>query len=272
MDYTLNIRGRLLSLETPLVMGILNVTPDSFYAGSRAMSDEAIAQRAQTLVGEGAAIIDIGGCSTRPWGCTLATEAEETDRVRRALEIVKAATPSAIVSIDTFRASVARMAINEFGADIINDVSGGEDPEMFPLTASTGTPYILMSQQPTLRDVLVEFAARVQQLRALHQKDIILDPGFGFGKDVDQNYAVLNGLDRLKVFELPILIGVSRKRMIHQLLGITAEESLNGTTVVNTLALAKGADILRVHDVRAAVEACRIYTKMTESAACGEPE
>ena len=181
MDYTLNIRGRLLSLETPLVMGILNVTPDSFYAGSRAMSDEAIAQRAQTLVGEGAAIIDIGGCSTRPGG-TLATEAEETDRVRRALEIVKAATPDAIVSIDTFRASVARMAINEFGADIINDVSGGEDPEMFPLTASTGTPYILMSQQPTLRDVLVEFAARVQQLRALHQKDIILDPGFGFGK------------------------------------------------------------------------------------------
>lgn len=177
------------------------------------MSDEAIAQRAQTLVGEGAAIIDIGGCSTRPGG-TLATEAEETDRVRRALEIVKAATPAAIVSIDTFRASVARMAINEFGADIINDVSGGEDPEMFPLTASTGTPYILMSQQPTLRDVLVEFAARVQQLRALHQKDIILDPGFGFGKTRPGNFRILDEMDKLQVLGLPVLAAMSRKRMV----------------------------------------------------------
>ena len=275
MDYTLNIRGRLLSLETPLVMGILNVTPDSFYAGSRAMSDEAIAQRAQTLVGEGAAIIDIGGCSTRPGidigGCstrpggTLATEAEETDRVRRALEIVKAATPNAIVSIDTFRASVARMAINEFGADIINDVSGGEDPEMFPLTASTGTPYILMSQQPTLRDVLVEFAARVQQLRALHQKDIILDPGFGFGKTRPGNFRILDEMDKLQVLGLPVLAAMSRKRMVFQTLESTPAESLNGTTVVNTMALMRGASIIRVHDVRPAVEAVKIYNALCSS-------
>ena len=263
MDYTLNIRGRLLSLETPLVMGILNVTPDSFYAGSRAMSDEAIAQRAQTLVGEGAAIIDIGGCSTRPGG-TLATETEETDRVRRALEIVKAATPDAIVSIDTFRASVARMAINEFGADIINDVSGGEDPEMFPLTASTGTPYILMSQQPTLRDVLVEFAARVQQLRALHQKDIILDPGFGFGKNLIQNYQIYNEMEKLNVLELPVLVGISRKSMIYKLLGGDATTSLNGTSVLDTIALMKGASILRVHDVKEAAEAVKIIEAMKE--------
>lgn len=264
MDYTLNIRGRLLSLETPLVMGILNVTPDSFYAGSRAMSDEAIAQRAQTLVGEGAAIIDIGGCSTRPGG-TLATEAEETDRVRRALEIVKAATPAAIVSIDTFRASVARMAINEFGADIINDVSGGEDPEMFPLTASTGTPYILMSQQPTLRDVLVEFAARVQQLRALHQKDIILDPGFGFGKTRPGNFRILDEMDKLQVLGLPVLAAMSRKRMVFETLESTPAESLNGTTVVNTMALMRGASIIRVHDVGPAVEAVKIYNALCSS-------
>ena len=255
MDYTLNIRGRLLSLETPLVMGILNVTPDSFYAGSRAMSDEAIAQRAQTLVGEGAAIIDIGGCSTRPGG-TLATEAEETDRVRRALEIVKAATPAAIVSIDTFRASVARMAINEFGADIINDVSGGEDPEMFPLTAS---------QQPTLRDVLVEFAARVQQLRALHQKDIILDPGFGFGKTRPGNFRILDEMDKLQVLGLPVLAAMSRKRMVFETLESTPAESLNGTTVVNTMALMRGASIIRVHDVRPAVEAVKIYNALCSS-------
>lgn len=264
MDYTLNIRGRLLSLETPLVMGILNVTPDSFYAGSRAMSDEAIAQRAQTLVGEGAAIIDIGGCSTRPGG-TLATETEETDRVRRALEIVKAATPDAIVSIDTFRASVARMAINEFGADIINDVSGGEDPEMFPLTASTGTPYILMSQQPTLRDVLVEFAARVQQLRALHQKDIILDPGFGFGKTRPGNFRILDEMDKLQVLGLPVLAAMSRKRMVFETLESTPAESLNGTTVVSTMALMRGASIIRVHDVRPAVEAVKIYNALCSS-------
>ncbi|HBN46928.1 MAG TPA: dihydropteroate synthase [Prevotella sp.] len=264
MNYTLNIRGHLLSLKTPLVMGIMNVTPDSFYAGSRAMSDDDIAQRAKTLVGEGATIVDIGGCSTRPGGA-IATEAEEADRVRRGLEIVKAATPDAIVSIDTFRASVARMAIEEFGADIINDVSGGEDPQMFPLTASTGTPYILMSQQATLRGMLIEFAQRVEQLRALHQKDIILDPGFGFGKTRADNFRILDEMDKLQVLELPVLAAMSRKRMVFETLGGTPAEALNGTTVVNTMALMRGASIIRVHDVKPAVEAVKLYNALCSS-------
>lgn len=264
MDYTLNIRGRLVALDTPLVMGIMNVTPDSFYAGSRAMSDEDIARRARTLVGEGAAIIDIGGCSTRPGGA-IATEAEEADRVRRGLEIVKATVPDAIISIDTFRASVARMAIKEFGADIINDVSGGDDPQMFPLTASTGTPYILMSQQATLHDMLLEFAGRVEQLRALHQKDIILDPGFGFGKTHADNFRLLNEMDKLQVLELPVLAAMSRKRMIFETLGSTPAEALNGTTVVNTMALMRGASIIRVHDVKPAVEAVKLYNALCSS-------
>jgi dihydropteroate synthase len=264
MDYTLNIRGRLVALDTPLVMGIMNVTPDSFYAGSRAMSDEDIARRARTLVGEGAAIIDIGGCSTRPGGA-IATEAEEADRVRRGLEIVKATVPDAIISIDTFRASVARMAIKEFGADIINDVSGGEDPQMFSLTASTGTPYILMSQQATLHDMLLEFVGRVEQLRALHQKDIILDPGFGFGKTRADNFRLLDEMDKLQVLELPVLAAMSRKRMIFETLGSTPAEALNGTTVVNTMALMRGASIIRVHDVKPAVEAVKLYNALCSS-------
>lgn len=245
-------------------MGIMNVTPDSFYAGSRAMSDEDIARRARMLVGEGATIIDLGGCSTRPGG-TLASEMEESDRVRRGLEILKATVPDAIISIDTFRASVARMAISEFGADIINDVSGGEDPEMFALTASTGTPYILMSQQATLRGMLLEFAERVQQLRALHQKDIILDPGFGFGKTCSDNFRILDEMDKLQVLELPVLAAMSRKRMIFETLGNTPAEALNGTTVANTMALMRGASIIRVHDVKPAVEAVKIYKALCSS-------
>lgn len=264
MDYTLNIRGHLLLLETPLVMGIMNVTPDSFFAGSRAMSDDDIARRVRQLVGEGAAIIDIGGCSTRPGG-NIATEAEEVDRVRRGLEIVKATASGAIISVDTFRASVARVAIEEFGADIINDVSGGEDPEMFPLVASTGTPYVLMSQQATLRDMLLEFAERVQSLRALHQKDIILDPGFGFGKTRADNFRILGELDKLQALELPVLAAMSRKRMVFETLGGTPAEALNGTTVVNTMALMRGASIIRVHDVKPAVEAVKIYNALCSS-------
>lgn len=264
MNYTLNIRGRLLSLETPLVMGILNVTPDSFYAGSRAMTDEDIACRARTLVAEGAAIIDLGGCSTRPGGA-IASEAEEADRVRRGLKIVKATVPDAVVSVDTFRASVARMAIREFGADIINDVSGGEDPEMFALTASTGTPYILMSQQATLHGMLLEFAGRVQQLHDLHQKDIILDPGFGFGKTCADNFRILGEMDKLQVLGLPVLAAMSRKRMVFETLGSTPAEALNGTIVVNTMALMRGASMIRVHDVKPAVEAVKIYKALCSS-------
>ncbi len=271
MQLTINVRGKLLSLAQPIVMGVLNCTPDSFYAESRVQGDEAIARRAHQIVDEGARIIDVGGCSTRPGGDTC-DEPTEMERVRQALRVVRQQLPDAVVSVDTFRPNVARMAVEEFDADIINDVSQGADPDMFPTVAQLRRPYIFQSVEPTLQAIAKSTATAVEKLHDLGQNDIILDPGFGFGKDVDQNYAVLNGLDRLKVFELPILIGVSRKRMIRELLGITTEESLNGTTVANTLALAKGADILRVHDVRAAVEACRIYTKMTESAASGVSE
>ena len=261
MQLTINARGKLLSLAQPIVMGVLNCTPDSFYAESRVQGEDAIARRARQILDEGGQIIDVGGCSTRP-GSQSCDETTEMQRVRQALRIVRRMVPDAIVSVDTFRASVARMAIEEFDADIINDVSEGADTEMFSTVAALHRPYIYQSVQPTMEGIVKSMADAVERLHDLGQNDIILDPGFGFGKDVDQNYAVLNHLDRLQVFRLPLLIGVSRKRMIRQLLNITTEESLNGTTVVNTLALVKGANILRVHDVRPAVEACRIYAKM----------
>ena len=257
MDYTLNIKGRLLSLETPQVMGILNVTPDSFYAGSRTQTEEAIAQRARQIVAEGGSIIDIGACSTRPGGNPVSEE-EEGRRLRLALKTVRATVPDAIVSIDTYRPALAKMAIEEFDADIINDVSEGQYPEMLRLVAEKQVPYILMTQQANIHDMLLSFAEKVQQLRDLGQKDIILDPGFGFGKTMAGNYETLRDMEKLRIMELPILAGVSRKRMIHQLLGTTPADSLNGTTILNTIALLNGADILRVHDVRAAVEAVKI--------------
>lgn len=265
MQLTINVRGRLLQLDHPIVMGVLNSTPDSFYAESRVQDEESIARRAHQIVDEGGKIIDVGGCSTRP-GSESCDEQTEMQRLRQALKIVRGEVPDAVVSVDTFRASVARMAIEEFDADIINDVSEGADPEMFSTVATLHRPYIFQSVQPTMEGIVMSMAAAVEKLHDLGQNDIILDPGFGFGKDVDQNYAVLNCLERLQAFKMPILIGVSRKRMIRELLGITTEESLNGTTIVNTLALVKGANILRVHDVKAAVEACRIYTKMVTSA------
>lgn len=257
MNYTINHQGRLLSLAEPQVMGILNVTPDSFYAESRMQTEDAIAERARAIVNEGGTMIDIGGCSTRPGG-RIATAEEEARRVRKGIEIVKDVLPDAIISIDTFRASVAKMAIS-LGADIINDISCGEDPEMFKTVADTGTPYILMSQRSNIPDMLLEFADKVEQLRALGQKDIILDPGFGFGKTQEENFQVLNEMDRLKVMELPLLVGVSRKRMIFRTLQTDPQGALNGTTVINTIGLMKGGDILRVHDVRPAVEAVKLY-------------
>ncbi len=261
-DYTINVHGQLLDLSHPCVMGILNVTPDSFFAGSRVQTEDAVCRRADRIVTEGGRIIDVGACSTRP-GSAPASEEEEMRRLEMALPAVRKAQPDAIISVDTFRASVARRVIEEFGADIINDVGEGKDPNMFRTVAESGTPYILMSTAANLHDMLIDFAHEVQQLRALGQKDIILDPGFGFGKTpVDGNYALLDKMERLQVLGLPLLVGVSRKRMIHQLLGITADESLNGTTAVNTIALLKGAAILRVHDVREAAEAVRIIERM----------
>lgn len=265
ISYTINVRGRLIDLGEPLVMGIMNVTPDSFYANSRVQTAEAIRQRAHQIVAQGAKIIDIGACSTRPGGVVVSAE-EEMQRLAFALPIVKEAEPDAILSIDTFHADIARRTIEEFGADIINDVEEGKDPEMFRTVAELGAPYILMSTAANLHDMLIDFSREVQELRDLGQKDIILDPGFGFGKDpVVGNYELLSVMERLQVMELPILVGISRKRMIHQLLGITTAESLNGTTILNTIALLKGANILRVHDVREAVEAVKIVGAMRQN-------
>ena len=260
MDYTINIHGQLMELSKPQVMGILNVTPDSFFAGSRMQTEQEIAVRANQIMAEGATMIDVGGCSTRP-GSEPVSEAEEMQRLRLALGVVRREQPHAVISVDTFRPDVARMAVEEFGADIINDVSEG-NMEMYRMIARLRVPYILMSVQPTLRDMLLAFAREVQQLRDLGVKDIILDPGFGFGKSVAQNYQVMNHLERLLVMELPLLVGISRKSMIYKLLGLTPNESLNGTSVLNTIALMKGASILRVHDVKEAVECVRIVESL----------
>ena len=260
MDYTINVHGQLMELSQPQVMGILNATPDSFFAGSRMQTEREIADRANQIVAEGATIIDIGGCSTRP-GSEPVSEAEEMQRLRLALEVVRREQPHAVVSVDTFRPDVARMTVEEFGADIINDVSEGS-VEMYRMIARLRVPYILMSIQPTLREMLLAFAREVQQLRDFGVKDIILDPGFGFGKTVAENYQVMNGLERLLVMELPLLVGVSRKSVIFKLLELTPDESLNGTSVLNTIALMKGASILRVHDVKEAVECVRIVESL----------
>ena len=259
MDYTINVRGRLLDLSEPRVMGILNVTPDSFYADSRQQTKAEIARRAAQIVAEGADIIDIGACSTRP-GSQPATEAEETERLRLALDIVRREQPDAVVSVDTFRPDVAAMAVKDFGVDIINDVY--PSTEMFRMVSRLRVPYIVMSSKPTMREMLLEFAEWVQLLRDFGQKDIILDPGFGFGKTLEENYTVLQDMERLQVMELPVLVGVSRKSMIWRLLGTSPEEALNGTTVLNTVALQKGANILRVHDVHEAVECVKIVQQI----------
>ena len=260
MDETINVCGRLVSLSEPLVMGILNVTPDSFYAGSRKQTEQEIVERARQIVAEGGAIIDVGAYSTRP-GAQDVPEAEEMERLRFGLGIVRRELPDSIVSVDTFRPDVARMAVEEFGADIVNDVSEGSTA-MFRMVSNLRVPYILMSQQPTMREMLLSFAEKVQQLRDFGAKDIILDPGFGFGKTLEQNYQVMGELEKLLVMELPLLVGVSRKSMIFKLFGITPNESLNGTTALNTVALMKGASILRVHDVREAVECCKIVSQL----------
>ena len=256
MDYTLNIKGRLMSLTEPKVMGILNVTPDSFYAGSRVNTAEEVASRANQIVGEGGSIIDIGACSTRP-GSTAVSEAEETERLRMALSVVRRELPYAVVSVDTFRPSVARMAVEEYGADIINDVGGGET-DMLRMVSRLGVPYVLMSSKPTLRDTLLFFVEKVQRLRDMGHKDIILDPGFGFGKTLEQNYTLMASLERMMVIELPLLVGISRKSMIYKLLDTTPDEALGGTTALHAIALMKGASVLRVHDVHEAVNCVKM--------------
>lgn len=270
--YTINVRGSLVDLSRPLVMGILNVTPDSFYQGSRKQTEVEIAQRTNQIIEEGGEMIDVGAFSTRP-GAFEVTEEEEMDRLRRALAIVRREQPEAIVSVDTYRPRVARHCVEEWGADIINDVSEGgltgivntpihEEGSMFETVARLQVPYILMSVKSNLHDMLIAFARETQELYALGAKDIILDPGFGFGKTLDENYKIYQHMEHLQVLDLPLLVGISRKSMIFKLLGGDPTTSLNGTTVLNTIALQKGVSILRVHDVREAVEACKIYERM----------
>ena len=270
MDYTINVSGRLIDLSHPQVMGILNVTPDSFFADSRKQTEEEIAKRAEQILEEGAAMIDVGAFSTRP-GAAMVSEEEESARLHLALSVIRRNHPEAVLSVDTFRPTVAKRVIEEFGDCVINDVGGltagpdgalADDPirreEMFRLVSNMRVPYIYMTSAATLREVLLDFAEKAQQLRNLGQKDIILDPGFGFGKTTDQDYALMGELEKLQVMQLPILVGISRKSMIWRRLGITPAEALNGTTALHAVALLKGANILRVHDVKAAVEAVKL--------------
>lgn len=272
MKYTINVRGQLVDLSSPVVMGILNATPDSFYSGSRKQTETEIADRANQIIAEGGKMIDVGAFSTRP-GAEVVSVEEETQRLKRALAIVRREQPDAIVSVDTYRPLVARQCVEEFGADIINDVSEGgltgivgqeihEEGDMFETVADLRVPYILMSVQPTLKKMMINFAAEVQRMRDLGAKDIILDPGYSFGKTLNQNYEILNEAERLQDLELPILVGISRKSMIHRLIGGDPTTSLNGTTVLNTISLMKGASILRVHDVKEAVEVCQMACKL----------
>ena len=271
----INVNGSLLDLSQPRVMGILNVTPDSFYAGSRTQTEAEIVRRVKQIVSEGAAIIDIGAYSSRPNADNVSAR-EEMERLRMGLKILFEIQPDAVVSVDTFRADVARMCVEEYGVAIINDIAAGEmDADMFHTVAALNVPYIMMHMQGTpqsmqqhphydnlLEEVLLYFARKVQQLRDLGVKDIILDPGFGFGKTMEHNYELLSHLEDFRIFELPLLVGVSRKSMIYRLLDITPQEALNGTTVLDTICLLKGADILRVHDVKEAVETVRIVQAM----------
>ena len=276
----INVKGQLMDLSQPKVMGILNVTPDSFYAESRLQTEKEIILRLQEMENEGASILDIGAYSSRPNAQHISIE-EEMERLRNCLTLVNKECPNAIVSIDTFRADIAKMCVEEYGAAIINDISAGNmDKQMFATIAQLEVPYIIMHMQGTpqdmqsaphydnlLKEVFYFFSEKISKLRDLGVKDIILDPGFGFGKTLEHNYQLMNHLEEFSTFELPLLVGISRKSMIYKLLGTSPEEALNGTTALNTISLLKGANILRVHDVKAAVEAVNIVEKMKQCTA-----
>ena len=258
--YTLNINGQLLSLQRPVVMGILNVTEESFYANSRSFTTAAIEQRTKEILDEGATIIDIGGCSTKP-GLAPVSEEEEMQRLAMALSVVRTTAPEAIISVDTFRAAIAERCVKEFGVQIINDVSGGQaDERMFATIADLQVPYVLTSGES--QALTYSLASSIDRLHVMGVNDIIVDPGFGFGKTLDDNYHIMAHLEELHLLGCPILVGVSRKSMIYNHLGTTPAEALNGTTALHAIALMKGAHILRVHDVKAAVEAVAITEKI----------
>lgn len=278
-EKSINLNGRLLSLKSPVVMGILNATPDSFYAASRQANEAAIAQRIETILAEGGTIVDIGGYSSRP-DADEVTETDEWQRIEPALKRMQKDYPDIPVSVDTFRATIARRAVEEYGVAMVNDISGGMiDAQMFETVASLQVPYVLMHMRGTpqtmqqhtdyddlMEEIMLYFAQKVRTLRQLGVNDVILDPGFGFAKTLEQNYELMRSLPEFSLhFEAPLLVGVSRKSMIYKLLGTSPEDSLNGTTVLNTYALLNGADILRVHDVKAAAEAIEIVKQLTQS-------
>lgn len=274
-QFSLNLNGKLYELSSPKVMGILNVTPDSFYAGSRKQTEEDIKSRCREIIEEGGDIIDIGAYSSRPDAEHISTE-EEKRRLRTGLEILRNEYPEAIVSVDTFRADVAEMCVKEYNVNIINDISAGEmDKEMFNTVARLQVPYIMMHMKGTpqdmqkspqytslMKEIFMYFSEKVYKLHEMGVNDLILDPGFGFGKTLEHNYELMNHLEEFSLFNLPVLVGISRKSMIYKLLGNTPSEALNGTTALNTIALLKGANILRVHDVKEAVETVRIVTAL----------
>ena len=275
MTKILNIRGQLFDFSTPVVMGILNLTPDSFYVNSRVEANKNLIQRAEEMLQAGATILDVGAFSTRP-GAEEVSEKEEMQRLKAGLLLLKKELPNALLSVDTYRSNVAKMCVEEFGVDIINDVSEGgitgrtnvlleEEQQMFKTVAQLKVPYILMSVKSDIVSMIKSFVAELNELHALGVKDVILDPGFGFGKDLKQNYEVLYHLEKLSVLDAPVLVGASRKRMIQQSLNVDAAHSLNGTMVVHTLALMKGASILRVHDVQEAVEAIQIVEQYKQA-------
>lgn len=272
---TINLNGQLLDLSKPKVMGIINLTPDSFYEGSRMLTEQQIAERLTQMLAEGADILDVGAYSSRPWAVDLPVE-EEMRRLRKGLTVIRKEAPNAIVSVDTFRADVASMCIKEYGVAMINDISGGKmDSNMFATIAHTGVPYIIMHMKGipqnmqvaphyknVLKEVTLSLAEKVRTLHEMKVNDIIIDPGFGFGKTTTHNFELLAHLNEFGIFELPILVGLSRKSMVYKTLATTPQEALNGTTVLHTIALNKGANILRVHDVREAVEAIKLWQEV----------
>lgn len=271
--YSLNLKGRLVTIDRPWVMGIINITPDSFYSGSRVNDEQTLVERVRQMLADGADVLDVGACSTRP-GSEQVDSCGEMERLDWALGIIRREAPDVILSVDTYRADVARRCVMEWGADIINDISGGTiDEDMFSTLASLHVPYVLMHTRGTpetmasltdyddvTADVLEWMARRIDTLRQLGVADIISDPGFGFAKTMEQNYEMLARLNAFHALDAPLLVGVSRKRMIYTPLECTADDALNGTTVINTLALQQGAHILRVHDVKAAAEAVKLVT------------
>lgn len=271
IPYTFNISGQLLSLERPLVMGILNATTESFYEASQMHTADAVAERALTMLREGASIIDVGGCSTKP-GLAPVSEDEEMRRLGMALAAIRKVAPEAIVSVDTFRSSIAERCVREFCVQIVNDVSGGEaDERMFATVADLQVPYVLTCNKGSWTELMYDLAERIGHLRLMGVNDVVVDPGFGFGKTLDDNYLLMAHLEELHLLECPLLVGVSRKSMIYRLLDIDPAEALSGTTALLTVALMKGAHILRVHDVKAAVEAVAITEKLKKPSGISKP-